>query len=580
MAFLRNRKVAFKLWLMVLPIIITVIYILIQFGYQMNKLNDETKKTYYDTLYTNSSLILNADRDFYQATMAERILILSGDSIEQSSKESLLKDYNENCALILECINSAIDNIQSNQELYSEFKHSKTQLTMSQIYNQFVEEFSEWQSAYDPNTGEGFIVAKNAMFDGIRNNIKMMTELLDEYSINARANMQDYITQMILKLIVLVAIAMIVMAILCTYIIRFIQVNIKKLTHNMNLLADNDLSFHPHSTNSRDELGTLAIAISTLIYSLRDIVTHLVKTSSRLSDASNSMRFNSDEVTSSMFEIAKTVGEIAEGASSQAEDAQQLVQEITNLGNAVYKSTESAKELNSASQKIMSASQEGLLSVNKLEDLTLKNQKAFQSIFNIIDTTSRSTGKIGEASAMISDIAKNTNLLALNASIEAARAGEAGKGFSVIAEEICKLSDQSKKSTMVIDEMLNELTNNIRTASIESKTVQDAVKLQANSVSDTKNKYLAIVSSLDNINKEIIALDGISQDMEQSRVVAADFGSSVSAISEEYAASTEETSATTEEVLAAMTNINQIGVEVDHLVLELKALIDKFKIAE
>jgi methyl-accepting chemotaxis protein len=126
--------------------------------------------------------------------------------------------------------------------------------------------------------------------------------------------------------------------------------------------------------------------------------------------------------------------------------------------------------------------------------------------------------------------------------------------------------------------MLTELTVDIRTASLQGEAVKVAVKLQTSSVNDTKSKYLAIVKTVDNINKEITALNQVSKDMEQSRAIVADFGSNVSAISQEYAASTEETSATTEEVLAAMTSINQIGIEIDNLVSELKQLIDRFKL--
>jgi methyl-accepting chemotaxis protein len=97
-------------------------------------------------------------------------------------------------------------------------------------------------------------------------------------------------------------------------------------------------------------------------------------------------------------------------------------------------------------------------------------------------------------------------------------------------------------------------------------------------VLETKNKYLIIVNELNSINRQIDNLGVVSRDMDHSRSKVADFGSNVSAISEEYAASTEETSATTEEVLAAMTNINQTGQEVDNLVIELKGIIDKFKL--
>jgi methyl-accepting chemotaxis protein len=578
MTFLKNWKVSMKLQLLMLPAVLLTLFILFQFGYQSNLISKTAKETYYDKVYVNTALILNADRDFYQAEIAERTYLLSGETLKEDSKESLLADYTENYGQVLERVDTAIANLKKDPELFMEFKHSATQSTLSELYEQFNYHFNEWLIAYDLKTGEGDLQAKDISFEAAREELNVMTELLDEYSVQAEEEIQHSVIVKIITLSVIILAVAILISLLAAYIVKYLRKNIEKLTLDMNALAENNLAFEPHITNSKDELGTLATSISTLIYSLRGIVIKLSQTSEQLAQSSSAMRNNSDEVTTSMNEIAKTVGEIAEGASSQAEDAQRLVLEIANLGDCVNKSSVSAKELSASSQKIKFASQEGLNSVNQLEEITLKNQSAFQSIFNIIDITSESAGKIGEATAMISDIAKRTKLLALNASIEAASSGEAGKGFAVVAEEIRKLSEQSKNSTMVIDQMLSELKLNIVTASEQSSLVKNAVQLQTTSVGDTKDKYIAIVSALDNINREIITLDSVSIDMELSRANVADIGSSVSAISEEYAASTQETSATTEEVLAAMTNINQIGQEVDLLVIELKELIDKFKI--
>lgn len=579
MNLLKNRKVAVKLWILLSPTILLVIFFLLQVGNQASYITNLSKNVFYKKIYVNTTLILNADRDLYQASLAERQLVLS-DNLDNETRESLLSDYTENCTQVLERVNEAKNSLQKDKELFNKYKESESKKTLSVLFEDFQTKYDVWVAQYNPNTGDGDIEAKKATFEDLRNDLDTITTLLDQYNLETIDSTSDSVTSSTRVLVIVIIILAAIVTMIAYSIIRYLRKNIRLLTNDMNEMANNNLAFELHTVNSADEIGTLSSSISTLYQALRDIILKLSATSDRLGNTSKMMRMNSDEVTTSMNEIAKTVGEIAEGASNQAEDAQQLVQEIMNLGDAVSKNADSARELSGASQEIMAASRDGLNSVNQLEDITLKNQSAFQAIFDIIDTTSESAGKIGEASAMISDIAKKTKLLALNASIEAASAGEAGKGFAVVADEIRKLSEQSKNSTMVIDEMLNSLQENITQASLQSVVVKDAVKLQTVSVSDTKDKYLAIVSALDNINREIAALEEVSRNMEQSRSIVSDFGSNVSAISEEYAASTEETSATTQEVLAAMTNINQIGIEVDNLVIELKKVIDKFMVEE
>jgi methyl-accepting chemotaxis protein len=578
MAILRNMKVAQKLLLLIIPTVLITIVFLVLLSYQTHHISNMEKEAYYDTVYKDSALILNADRDIYQASIAERTLVLSGSTLDGEAKEALLTDYSENYNQVIDRVNEAMQNLQKNATLYKEFKEKENQVTLSDLNDSFTSGMQEWLAAYDPSTGKGDYDQKNVIFEVTRNDLNTMTDLLDQYGAYITDKTEKEISNSIIMLIILISIVVIIISLITGYVIMYLKKNIQMITRDMNSLSENDLSFQPHSTRSKDELGILANAISTLVYSLRGIITDLSQTSNKLSNSSKSMQSSSEEVTSSMNEIAKTAGDIAEGALNQAEDVQQLVQELQKLGEAIDTSSQSSKRLSNSSELIRKAINEGIDTVNQLEEITKKNQCAFESIFTTIDATSMNAGKIGEASSMIASITNQTKLLALNASIEAARAGESGKGFAVVADEIRRLSEQSSHSTMMIDQMLGELMDDIKKASEQSDQVREAVKIQTSSVGETKDKYTEIASAINDIRGEIGTLDTASGKMVQSKVAVSDFGANVSAVSEENAASTEETSAASEEVLASMTTIHQIGQEIDELVTDMKELIDKFKI--
>jgi len=576
---LKNIKVSKKLWLIVVPAVFALIALLVLFVYRSNGIRQQLQTSLYDELYVSSSLILNADRDFYQAAIAEKELFLSvGAQMPTDRKDTLLTDYSDNVGQTSDRITQAMDNLKGNAELYTKITGDNSTATLEQLYASFQTKFANWQAAYDITTGTGDMAAKEAIFEDARGDINLMEEILDKYANEKTAEIALATRNSIIISVVAIAVIIILIAVLAIIIVRYLTTSLINVTKNMDSLANNDLSFEPHALVSDDELGVLTKSVRTLVHSLRNIVTLLSSTSAELNTTSGTMKVNASEVTTSMNEIARAVSEIAESAGKQAADTEHVAKEIDSLGKVVSQNAKSASQLSIASNQIKDVTKEGLDVVNKLSEITQTNESSFNEIFELINKTNDSTSKIGEASSLISGIAQQTNLLALNAAIEAARAGDAGKGFAVVAEEIRNLAEQSAKSTGLIDQMLEDLRANVMSANAKSNLVKGAVKVQVDSVNETKNKYLVIVNTIQNINEEVVSLNTVSRDMENSRLKVFDIVSSLAAIAEENAASTEETSATTEEVLATMITITEIGEDVERLSLSLNELIRTFKL--
>jgi len=110
-------------------------------------------------------------------------------------------------------------------------------------------------------------------------------------------------------------------------------------------------------------------------------------------------------------------------------------------------------------------------------DAIKKIDNQMKVIRNTITILSEQNRSIGEITSTVSDIADQSNLLAVNAAIEAAKAGEHGRGFTVVAQEIRSLAEQSKKSTAQVKEILNEIQKSVNLAveviSQGAKTVEE-----------------------------------------------------------------------------------------------------------
>ncbi|MDK2807550.1 MAG: methyl-accepting chemotaxis protein [Clostridiales bacterium] len=575
---IKNMKVTQKLFLLYIPSLIAVLGLLILFVYNANSINQKTRTIYYDEVYTSTELILNADRDFYQAVLAEKELFLSGSTLDASRKESLEKDYTDNITQTEDRVRQAVENVKENKSLYHDFKNPADQETLESLYEAFTNNMQTWKDSYDISTLTGDMDTHLSAFDTARGNINSMTELLEEYAKDSANSITQDIQTKIIILAVAFVILIVLLSIVAGIIVRYLKTSILHTTQDMKKLTERDLSFEPFHQQTKDELGELSDSVKEMVSSLKKMVGLLDETSTRLSESSGTLRLNSDEITTSMNEIANTVGEIAESAGQQAQDSEMASREFVELGTIIVQNTDSTQKLKDASKQMEIVSKEGLDTVTQLSDVTQNNKKAFQLIFDTISHTNESAGKIGEVSAIIAGIAEQTNLLALNAAIEAARAGEAGKGFAVVADEIRNLAEQSAQSTNSIKEILDVLMGQITNANMQSTEVKKAVEVQAQSVEETMNRYRTIVDTLKFVNEEIITLDQLSNTMEASRHKVLDIITSLSAIAQENAASTEETSATTEEILASMVTINEAVSLGDQLANNLRGVIQSFRL--
>ncbi len=571
-----NLKVSKKLWIIILPMLLLLILFQVFFVYMADSIKDKLQKALYDEIYISSTTLLEADRDLYQASVAE--ILSDNDDIMDGQKENLLKEYEENVTQTKERVKASIENIQGNEELYLECRDSTTGKNLKELYQEFEKNMSAWEETHNAGNESVDLSAKNEIFEETRAQIDLMTQIFETYADKRMTEIQGEVKISVLAATGVISFIVIVVFLLSFMIIRYLSKSIMNITKDMERLAENDLSFEPFKLVQKDELGILSGAVKKLVGSLSDMVTVMKNTSKELYSSSSMMKVSTEETTTSMNEIANAIGEIAESSGRQANDTEQVSKEVEQLGEVVHKNTESAERLSAESRHINLATEEGIEVIKSLSEITNKNQTDLNEIFTLINETNESAGKIGEASQIIAGIAEQTNLLALNAAIEAARAGEAGKGFAVVADEIRRLAEQSTESTSVIDKMLGELKNNIEHANDRSNMVRNAVTTQVENVTATQDKYMTIVESVQNINKEITILNSISKNMEKSRLHVVDLVSSLAAIAEENAAGTEETSATTQQVLATMMTLSEVGATVDKLSETLADIIGKFKL--
>ncbi|WP_434567718.1 methyl-accepting chemotaxis protein [Vibrio chagasii] len=307
-----------------------------------------------------------------------------------------------------------------------------------------------------------------------------------------------------------------VIAFVAMFIIKKALAPLTTLSSAMEALSkgDGDLT-QRISVNSKDEIGTLAHHVNAFIAKLQEIVRDIADSSSQLNEQSevstNVARQTSDGLTVQLHEISQ----IATAVHEMSATAEEVANNAQMTADSAISSTENCEQ--------------GKQVIIRNQDSITNLAKQVENASGIIQELEKNALDINAILSTISDIAEQTNLLALNAAIEAARAGEQGRGFAVVADEVRVLSQRTHSSTDEIREMIETLQKNSVSA-VES--MQRSQDLAQSSVDDANNATTALEEIASSIQQISDMASHISNAASEQRTVTGEVSKNIQLVND------------------------------------------------
>ena len=411
--------------------------------------------------------------------------------------------------------------------------------------------------------------------------------------------------------VIVVVASLMIVTIVVLIILRLLVIKPVKKTlgiFNSILLDDGtiDLSLSVN-TSSNDEIGEMEVAIDRFLEAQRDFIytvqttSHdLEKTAEELAasaqqaaGASSQISANINSVKGSVSKQNSALGSVRNVLNQSISEINGLDKLIENQSAGIVESSASIEEMVGNISSVSNSINKMTVEYNNLMEITNSAKTRQDDVFKLVSNMALQSEQLAMANDVISQIASQTNLLAMNAAIEAAHAGESGKGFAVVAAEIRKLaessSEQSKSIKAELDKITAVISAVVESTGISRREFDDIIEKVSstnrlvneisNAMMEQEEASKQILVALHEMNDSTSNVQTTSKDMSSNVVHVKTESEDLEMIANVVAGSMEEMSAGIMEITSAAHTVSEKAIETREQIVELDKLIDTFKLS-
>lgn len=386
-------------------------------------------------LLPQSSVVLEADRDLYQALSAERAIIAG---VNSAGLDAELNDNLQQASDRIARYGEETD-APEGKALAAEFTRAFATWKATAMENVRLARSGAAAQASNISYGRGY-----EEFSRARDLIDQMTELVNRQADAEEVETAADVSASHGRLATVLIIGGVVCLLMVVFFPSMITNPLRELLQRIRDIADGEGDLTQRVVvHSNDELGQLSRAVNTFLEQLQTLIRQVAESTLQVASAAEEM----SAIASGQEKLVNEQYMAVDQVSTAATEMSAAIHEVADNAHSTADAAREADHQGHAAADVVSAT------MSDLRRLAADVEEAA----GVINNLEQDTDKIGGVLSVIEGIAEQTNLLALNAAIEAARAGEQGRGFAVVADEVRALAARTQDSTRDIQQMIQKL---------------------------------------------------------------------------------------------------------------------------
>ncbi|OLZ39605.1 chemotaxis protein [Natrinema saccharevitans] len=360
---------------------------------------------------------------------------------------------------------------------------------------------------------------------------------------------------------------------------RHLETKAEEFSAVMDECADGDLTRRLDPESESDAMTDIALAFNEMVEELEETTAEVKSFANEVATASEQVTASSEEVRSASQQVSESIQSISDGADQQNQNLQSVNQEMSGLSTTTEEIAASSNNVADIAERTAETGRLGREAAQEAIDGMHEIEAESTEAVDAIKELESEMAQIDELVEFISEVARETNMLALNANIEASRgdSGEDGSGFGAVAKQVKELAADTKSTAEDIEQRLERIDEQTAETATEVQRTADRIAEHVGSVENAAEALDEIADYAEKTNDGVQEISAATEEQAASTQEVVAMVSSAAEISESTAAESQRVAAAAEEQTSALSEVSKSASSLADQATRLSETLDHFE---